>query len=202
MFESGRPAETRVSLLERLRDPQDEEAWHEFVQLYTPVIFRTARAAGVQTADAEEVVQQVLVSVVKALAERPHDRSRAKFRTWLGVVSKNATISLLRKTRPDRGSDDSAQHKSLQQVEDRAGNEAIAKLEQDYKRQLFLSIASDVERQFAADTWQAFWLTTVEGQPIEEVATKLGKQAGSVYAARSRVMRKIREKVECWQPTQ
>ena len=202
MFESGLPAETRVSLLERLRDPQDEEAWHEFVQLYTPVIFRTARAAGVQTADAEEVVQQVLVSVVKALAERPHDRSRAKFRTWLGVVSKNATISLLRKTRPDRGSGDSAQHKSLQQVEDRAGNEAIAKLEQDYKRQLFLSIASDVERQFAADTWQAFWLTTVEGQPIEEVAIKLGKQAGSVYAARSRVMRKIREKVECWQSTQ
>jgi hypothetical protein len=58
--------ETRASLLIRVRDPADQAAWHEFVEIYRPVILRLARQKGMQEADADDVAQQVLVAVGKA----------------------------------------------------------------------------------------------------------------------------------------
>jgi RNA polymerase sigma-70 factor (ECF subfamily) len=65
--------ETRESLLLRVRDPEDQVAWHEFVEICRPVILRLARQKGMQEADADDVAQQVLIAVGKAVEQRPHD---------------------------------------------------------------------------------------------------------------------------------
>ncbi len=192
------PPETRLSLLARLSDAADEEAWNEFVEMYTPAIYRAALAVGLQDADAQDVVQQVLISVAGALAKRPHDPQQARFRTWLSVVSRNTTISLLRSRRPDRGSGDSGHHRSLQGMADENWESEELLLEQEYQKEVFRAVAREIESDFSPDTWQAFWLTTVEGQEITAVAQRLGKQVGSVYAARSRVMSRLRQRVADW----
>jgi RNA polymerase sigma-70 factor (ECF subfamily) len=186
--------ETRASLLLRVRNPSDQEAWEEFVEIYRPVILRLARQKGMQDADAEDVAQLVLHSVAKAVERREHDPARARFRTWLHRVAHNAILNALARGKPDRGSGDSVQLAVLNQQEARSGPDSDL-LRLEYRREVFRWAARQVRKEFHEDTWAAFWRTAVEGRAIEAVATELGKNRGSIYAARSRVMRRIQEKV-------
>ena len=186
--------DTRASLLIRVRDPADQAAWHEFVEIYRPIILRLARQKGMQEADADDVAQQVLVAVAKAAQRQKHDPKRAKFRTWLGRVAHNAILNALSRGRPDRGSGDSALLAVLSQHESHSGPDSDL-LRLEYRREVFRWAARQVRKEFHRATWDAFWLTAVEGRPVEVVAEQLGKNRGAIYAARSRVMRRIQEKV-------
>jgi RNA polymerase sigma factor (sigma-70 family) len=186
--------ETRASLLIRVRDPADQAAWHEFVEIYRPVILRLARQKGMQEADADDVAQQVLVAVAQAVEQREHDPRRAKFRTWLHRVAQNTILNALSRGRPDRGSGDSALLAVLGRHESHTGADSDL-LRLEYRREVFRWAARQVRREFHQATWDAFWLTAVEGRAVEVVARQLAKNRGAVYAARSRVMRRIQEKV-------
>jgi RNA polymerase sigma-70 factor (ECF subfamily) len=186
--------QTRASLLVRVRNSADQAAWYEFVEIYWPVIHRLARRKGLQEADADDLAQQVLMSVARTIEERPHDHGRAKFRTWLGKVVQNAALNALSRTKPDRaaGGDGHAIH-----VDNAAGREPDSQLLQlELRREVFRWAARQIEREFQPDTWQAFWQTAVEGRSCEDVAVELNKGVGAVYAARSRVMKRLQEKVK------
>ena len=186
--------ETRASLLIRVRDPADQAAWHEFVEIYRPVILRLARHKGMQDADAEDVAQEVLAAVAKAVEQREHDRKRAKFRTWLHRVAHNAILNALTRGKPDRGSGDSALLAVLNQHESHTGPDSDL-LRLEYRREVFRWAVRQVRQEFQQATWEAFWLTAVEGRAVEALAEELGKNRGAIYAARSRVFRRIQEKV-------
>ena len=186
--------ETRPSLLIRVRDPADQAAWHEFVEIYRPIILRLAQQKGMQEADAEDVAQEVLAAVAKAVEQREHDPKRAKFRTWLNRVANNAILNALTRGRPDRGSGDSALLAVLHQRESHTGPDSDL-LRLEYRREVFRWAARHVRKEFHQDTWDAFWRTAVEGRAVEVVAEELAKNPGAIYAARSRVIRRIQEKV-------
>jgi RNA polymerase sigma factor (sigma-70 family) len=186
--------ETRISLLIRVRDPADQAAWGEFVEIYQPIILRMARQRGMQEADAEDVVQSVLTAITKAIEQREHDPRRAKFRTWLHRVTHNTILNALTREKPDRGSGDSELLAVLNQHETRTGPDSDL-LQLEYRREVFRWAVRQVRKEFHQDTWDAFWLTAVEGRSIEEVSKELAKKPGAIYAARSRVIRRIQEKV-------
>ncbi len=182
--------DTRASLLLRLQQPEDELAWQEFVEIYQPLIERLAVRYGLQSADAQDVAQDVLTRVAKAVSQWDHDPARGTFRGWLTRVTRNLTIEQLRaRTRRPRTNPESGQ---LEQF-DRSADSAF-QLEQ--RRELFGWAARKVRHQFAPATWQAFWLTAVEQQAPNAVAEQLGLSAGAVYIARSRVMAHLREVIE------
>ena len=186
--------ETRPSLLIRVRDPADHAAWREFVEIYRPVILRLAEHKGLQAADAEDIAQEVLVTVAKSVEQWEHDPKRAKFRTWLHCVANNAALDALTRKKPDRGSGDAALEAVLDQRESKGGPGSDF-LRLEYRREVFRWAARHVRPEFRPETWDAFWLTAVERRSVEAVAEELAKDAGAIYAARSRVMRRIREKV-------
>jgi RNA polymerase sigma factor (sigma-70 family) len=186
--------ETRASLLIRIRDSADQAAWQEFVEIYQPVILRFARKKGMQEADAKDIAQQVLMAVARAIEQREHDPKRAKFRTWLTRVANNAILNTLTRGKPDRGSGDSAMQAILNQHEGHCGPDSDL-LRLEYRREVFRWAARQVRKEFHQATWEAFWQTAVEGRPVEIVAKELGKNPGAIYAARSRVMRRIQETV-------
>lgn len=185
---------TQLSLIARLSDPHDDESWREFASIYQPAIVRALKLKGLQHVDAEDTAQQILVSIAKTLAKRPHDPDRARFRTWLDRVIRNAAINALKRTEKNRASGGTDAHLALQRVPDASAEEQS--LNTELRRQIFHVAAEKIRDQFEPDTWDAFWRTSVLGETIDEVAKDLGKQRGTIYAARSRVMAKFRREVE------
>ncbi len=190
--------ETRPSLIVRLKDRTDDQAWSEFTEIYRPVVFRLACRRGLQAADADDLVQQVFSSVARVIDTWEIDPKRGRFRTWLSRVATNAILNALARARPDRGSGDSKLHDLLEAQPAVAGADSEM-IRAEHRREIFRWAARQIRPEFQADTWDAFWLTAVEGREVADVAREVQRTCGAIYAARSRVMRRLREKVGEWE---
>lgn len=188
--------ETRLSLIVRLKDRHDQTAWGEFLEIYRPLVYRLAVAKGLQHADAEDVVQQVFGSVARAVDRWQPDAGRARFRTWLTTIARNAIVNALSRRAVDRASGDTAERDSLADYAADAEESQMLLIES--RREIFQWAAKRVRGEFESKTWDAFWLTAVEGRDVNEVAGLVDKKPGAIYAARSRVMRRLKEVVVEW----
>jgi RNA polymerase sigma factor (sigma-70 family) len=184
---------TRGSLLIRLRDAQNHAAWREFVELYQPVIYRLCRRRGVRHSDAEDLVQQVLILVARAVDRFDASSQRGTFRGWLYRISHNVIVNFLSRDLPKNratGGDDSGVLSAAAEKE----NSSLVRME--VRRQLFREAAQRAREEFEESTFRAFWLTSVEDKSIEEAAAQLNKSTGAIYAARSRVLKRLRDIVQ------
>ena len=187
---------TRPSLLVRLRDPRDERAWAEFVEIYEPLIHQLARRRGLQPADAADLAQEVFRAVARAIEHYDPDPRLGSFRAWLTRIARNLTVNLLvAQGRHPRGTGDSDVRRLLEQQPAPEAEDTIL-FDGEYRRRLFAWAAERVRGEFRAPTWQAFWKTGVEGRDPRAVAEKLGMSPGAVYIAKSRVMARLRREIE------
>lgn len=188
--------ETRQSLLLRLRDARDDRAWTEFLEIYEPLVYRLVRRNGFQDADAQEVTQEVLLAVSKAIENWDPDPAKGSFRAWLFRIARNLMINFLTKQgRHPQGSGDTDFNRLLSE-QPAPDSQQTAYFDQEYKRQTFRWAAEQVRGEFHEKTWQAFWRSCVDGKEVKQVADELEMSAGSIYVARSRVMAKLRAKIE------
>lgn len=186
--------ETRESLLVQVRSPANREAWDQFALLYRPVIYRLARLRGLQDADAQDLAQQVLIAVASAIGSWEKSNEAVRFRHWLARVARNAIVNALSRRPQDRAAGGTSVQELL--LEQPAGDPAAtAEIEAEYRRELYLRAAKIVRRDVEPETWRAFEMTVVENQSIDAAAIELDKQVGVIYAARSRMMRRLRETV-------
>jgi RNA polymerase sigma-70 factor (ECF subfamily) len=186
---------TRASLLLRLRDPRDEAAWAQFVDLYGPVIYGYLRKQGLQDADAADLCQDALGAVAGAVGRLDYDPARGAFRNWLFTVVRRKLWSWREaQERRAQGTGDSATHRLLDQVPAPDGDEAA--WEADCEDRLFTWACTQVRREVTEPTWQAFWRTAIDGQPGKEAAAGLGLSVTAVYSARSRVLARLKELIQ------
>src|SRR5688572_30473159 len=82
-------AQTPPSLLLRLRNPRDQDAWDSFVRVYGPLVFGHARRRGLTYQDAEDVAQKVFARVSEAIRTFEYEKERGRFRDWLGLIVRN-----------------------------------------------------------------------------------------------------------------
>lgn len=177
----------------RLPGGADRDAWERFVASYGPFLHRYARRRGVDEASAGDLVQQILMRVHRSVANWQPQADGPRFRNWLMTVARNQTITFCRQLERHRGVGGSA----AQLVFDAAAAEADdSAADREYRREVLLWAAAQVRDDVQPQTWQAFWLTAVEGRSCSEVAADLGLSIGSVYAARSRLLKRIREQIE------
>jgi RNA polymerase sigma factor (sigma-70 family) len=187
---------TRPSLLIRLRDPGDELAWSEFLEIYGPLVYQLAKRRGLQEADAQDLAQEVFRAVARAIERYDPDPARGSFRGWLSRIANNLIINLLSaQRRHPRGTGDSDMQRMMEDQPDPAGEESTL-FEVEYRRRLLTWAAERVRGAFSQAVWQAFWQTGVEGRAPREVAEALGMSIGTVYQYKSRVVARIRREIE------
>ncbi len=185
---------TRHSLIVKLGDAADADAWREFVALYEPLVYRLARRKGLQDADARDLCQDVFRAVAGAVARWDPDPARGSFRGWLSRIARNLLVNFLTRQQPRGSGSTSAQE--LLDAQPASDPSATAVFEAEYRRRLFQWAADEVRGEFTPTTWRAFWRTAVEDRTPKEVATELGLSVGAVYVARSRVLARLRQRIE------
>ena len=185
---------TRPSLLVRIKDHHDRRAWGQFVEIYAPLVYETARRRGLQDSDAADLTQEVLRSVSGAVGRLDYDPRKGTFRGWLFTVTRNALNTFFEaQQRVPRASGDSAVQAWLE--EQPVPEQESAAWDREYQDRLLAYAAEQVRASFEDATWQAFWQTAVEGKPGKSVAANLGMTVGAVYIAKSRVLGRIKEQV-------
>jgi RNA polymerase sigma factor (sigma-70 family) len=187
---------TSVKLLEQVgQEPIDQVAWQTFVAYYGPKIRGWCRQGGLQEADADDVAQDVLLRLARALRTFTYDPSRT-FRGWLRMVTQHAVSDFFadRKRRPAAGSGDARVLAVLETAQ--ARDDLLALLNEEFTRVLVSQACDVVRARVEPQTWEAFLLTAYENRPAEEVAAALGMNVTAVFKAKSRVLAFIREEVK------
>ncbi|WP_422928226.1 RNA polymerase sigma factor [Singulisphaera sp. PoT] len=188
------PSDTRQSLLIRIRDTADAVAWRQFVDLYGPLVYRYARRRGLQDADAADLMQDVLSSVVRVAGRYRYEPERGTFRGWLLTVARNKLHTFQSGRKKILGNGTAPEANELAEKVVAAEDEAA--WDREYEWQVFSWAAEQVRGEFTASTWQAFWKTAVEGLAAGEAAKVVGLSVGAVYVAKSRVLARIREQIQ------
>jgi RNA polymerase sigma-70 factor (ECF subfamily) len=193
--ETPDPLSTRITLLVRLRlAPEDQAAWGEFVDRYGPQIYAWCQSFGLQAADAEDVTQTVLLKLASRLRDFEYDPQQ-RFRGWLRTITQNAWYDWTRSQRRGvAGSADSAVWAVLDSVA--ARDDLTTRLEAAFDGELLDLAGRRVRARVEARTWGAFQLTALEGRSGAEAAAALGMRVGTVFKAKSKVQRMLREEIE------
>ncbi|WP_197454201.1 RNA polymerase sigma factor [Stieleria varia] len=179
-----------------MKHAEDVAAWNDFVSIYAPVIFRVACRHGFQNADAENLIQEVLLAISRALPRWLQREDRGSFRAWLLKIARNEAIDMLtrRATRPI-GKDGLEAERLLAEVPD-PRRDLSSQFDLEYEQAVFQWAAAQVRDSVSDSTWQSFCLTHVEGLSVDMAAKQLNMRTGTVYVARGRVMNRIQELVK------
>ena len=185
-------SETQSSLLQRLRDGNAAMAWDEFFQRYWRLIFVAASRRGCSDHTAEEIVQDVMLTVFQQRDTFRYDPARGRFRDWLGKVVSNAVAQHRRRPAQRiraRGGDDTQDFTELR-ADDLATDAAW---EAAYEEGMLAVLLDVVRREVAPETFQAFELLTLHEFSGTRVAGITGLSRNAVYLARKRVLKRLHE---------
>ena len=179
---------TRPSLLIRIKDPRDAAAWEEFHALYAPLLYRYARARGLNHDDAEDVRASCYESIVRQIRSFEYDKRKGGFKAWLRTLVNRRVVDWLRKRR-----DEQAGSQQLAELPDREPPPDEL-WEQHWKEQHLAYCLEQVRNSVTAQTYEAFQLL-MQDLSVDDVCTRLSLVPKQVYRAKSRVLQLVRERM-------
>ncbi len=186
------PPDTRYSLIARLADMDDQEAWREFADIYDPFIYRQDVASACNTPTRENSSRSS-DQRTKAIRRFEVDSTRGRFRTWLYAVGRNVSLQYLAKLKANVPRSGNSEVMSALASIPASEPHDSDEIRRELCRHVFLWVAQRVRKEFHATSWKAFWQTAVENHAAQTVAKNLGLSLGAVYIARSRIMARLRE---------
>lgn len=185
--------ETNHSLVARVKDSGDGASWAEFLGIYQPVVFQMAKRRGLQDADAQDVMQQVFLSISRSIDDWTAGDDRPPFRAWLTTIARNAITKLLTRRPRDLATGSTSMLDLLDAVPDQ--DDLTAEIQAAARREIVYWAAEQVRSEFSDTVWSGFWQTAIEGVPISDVAKSTRRSVGSIYVARFRVTARLKEKI-------
>jgi RNA polymerase sigma factor (sigma-70 family) len=200
---------TRASLLGRLKDWGDQESWQEFFNTYWRLIYSVALKAGLTDTEAQDVLQETLVTVAKKIGQFKSDPALGSFKGWLllitrrriadqfakrGKLQRAPDIPATSNTAPlaSGGADDSTRTSTIERVADPATFNLDACWEQQWQANLLRAATEKVKSQISPKQFQMFELYVLREWPVRKVAATLDVNVGQVYLAKHRVARLLK----------
>ncbi|HEY5910051.1 MAG TPA: sigma-70 family RNA polymerase sigma factor [Verrucomicrobiae bacterium] len=217
------PIPTRASLLHRLKDPADQATWEEFHRTYRGLIHGTARRAGLNESEADEVVQETLIAVAKKMPEFHYDPAKDSFKGWLLQITSWRIADQFRK-RPmvragtatgsspgaehaapastlgsvvglSHGDDDATGTATANWIADPAGPALTAIWDEEWEKHLLNAALNRIKRQVNPAHYEIYYLHVIAGKSVREVKRALGVNVGQIYLAKHRVGRLLRAEI-------
>jgi len=192
---------TRDSLLSRLKDWRDDASWRDFFNTYWKLVYGVALKAGLTEQEAQEVVQETVITVSRRIAEFKYDPAVCSFKTWLLNLTRWRIVDQLRK-RPPIGSpsrahfDPAARTATIENVPDPASFNLDAVWDKEWEQQMLLAAIQSVKRKVNPEHYQIFHLCVFKEWPVGKVTRELGVSATQVYLAKHRVGALLRREVK------
>ena len=197
---------TRWTLISRLKSWDDQESWREFFDLYWKLIYGAALKAGLTPAEAQDAVQETIISVCKSIKRFKADPARGSFKSWLMQLTRWRVLDQVRKRpreevarqhRARASQDDGTQTTSTAaRIPDPAGNVLERIWDNEWERNLLSAALEKLERQVNAKHYQVFYLHVIKQYPVEKVARAAGIKADQVYVIKNRLAPAFRQAVE------
>ena len=189
---------TRESLLSRLRAWDNAAEWRVFFDTYWRLIFNFGRKSGLSDPDAQDLVQEVMVSMAKKLPQFTYDRSKGRFRTWLLLVVRSRLTDFWRKSLPKQ-SRTIATEDLPEQAAAAAGQVEpdVERLwDEEWRGHLLDGAFARLRRKVPARHFMLFEMAARQGLPLNKVAGSLGLSLAHAYVIRHRLNKMLRSEVQ------
>lgn len=175
----------------------DADCWSRLVDTFGPVVYGWCRSSGIAKSDSSDIVQDVFISVAKGIAAFERKKEEGSFRSWLATITRNRVRDYFRReAKRDKAIGGTSALEQMHQEPDAldeildstiCGRSALSTVQ----RRVMASVRSEFEQP----TWHAFWLLAVEGRSGAEAAEQLGVSLASAYKSKSRVLRRLRQRL-------
>ncbi len=185
------PNHTRPSLLLRVRDVGDTEAWRTFVTIYAPVVYQFNRRHALQHADATDVTQDVLSDVARSMRSFEYEPDRGRFRDWLLTITRRKLNRF--KARQARRPEFDRDAKELETVAD---ERADSEWNEAFNTHVLRVALERIHSHFQPVTWDAFEAVWIQNRSAAETADALSLRIEQVYLAKSRVLKRLSQEVQ------
>ena len=192
---------TRDSLLSRLKDWGDDASWRDFFNTYWKLVHGVALKAGLSEQEAEEVVQETVITVARRIPEFKYDPAVCSFKTWLLNLTRWRIVDQLRKRKPSAAanhfrSEATARTATVERVADPSSLDLDAVWDQEWEHQILEAAIQRVKRKVKPEHYQIFHLCVFKEWPVKKVASELDVSAAQVYLARHRVGALLKKEVK------
>jgi RNA polymerase sigma factor (sigma-70 family) len=191
---------TRQSLLSRLKNWNDQESWKVFFDTYWKLIYNAAMKAGLTDAEAQDVVQETVISVLKSMPNFEYDAKEGSFKGWLLRLTSWRIADQFRKRQRGiehrkRESRTSTRTGTVERLPDPAGLNLQAAWDEEWERTLMEAAIERIKRKVDPKHYQVFDLYVFKEWPVSKVARTLKVNPGKVYLIKHRINNLIKKEI-------
>jgi RNA polymerase sigma factor (sigma-70 family) len=190
---------TRLSLLSRLRNLEDQTSWQRFFDTYWPLIFNVARRAGLSEVEAQDVVQDTVIAVARQIPDFRYDRARGSFKSWLLTITRRRIADHWRKKYYRVAGREVHREETLDtkqtEMEPLAGAEMERIWTEEWEQHILDTALARIKRAANPLQFQMFHLHVIKGQNVDQVTERLGVKAAEVYWAKYRLGARLKKEM-------
>lgn len=191
---------TRQTLLERLKRWDDQESWRDFFNMYWGLLYATALKSGLNDSEAQDVVQDTVIKVVKKIGQFRYDPALDSFKGWLLYLTrKRIALEYRKRARRERlqsKPETATNNLELEEIADPAGIDLDAIWEEEWARTVWNAALSQIKKQVASRQFQMFDLYVLKERPALEVSKVLGVTIAQVYLAKHRISTLLKKELD------
>ncbi|MCA9218542.1 MAG: sigma-70 family RNA polymerase sigma factor [Planctomycetales bacterium] len=180
------------SLLDGVQQ-MDSESWSRLVNTFAPIVYLWCRTSGVRSSESPDIVQNVFTSVARGIGSFERQKDQGSFRSWLATITRNQIRDHFRKKSQIESAVGGTEAWDRLQHEPDELDSTIAP--ENVTSAINRRVLDSVQAEFEPQTWQAFWLTVVDGKNTAEASEATGISTASIYQAKSRVLRRLRARL-------